>query len=66
MDDTPQPLENIDFKNVIRDAKNYIEELAKEDGYNHESCDCEHFMYETVMKTVYGNNIFKWINKKLQ
>lgn len=63
--DTPKPLENIDFKHIIRDAKSYIEELAKEDGCNHEDCDCEHYMFENVMKTVYGKDIFKWINKQL-
>ena len=63
--ETPKPLESIDFKRITDDAKDYIDNLAKKDGCHHEDCDCEHYMFENVMKTVYGKDIFKWINKRL-
>ena len=64
MKDMPKPLDNIDFKNIILHATNYIENLVEEDGCHHEDCDCKYFMFETVMTTVYGKDIFDWINKQ--
>lgn len=51
----PIPLENPDFTKLIDLAKEYIET-----GYVN---DMEHWCYEILMQTIYGDKIFGWINK---
>lgn len=60
---TPQPLpeSEIDITSIIKFVKDVVKEL--EDGRDDE--DIPQWAYETIMKAVYGNDIFKWINKQL-
>lgn len=59
-DIVPEPVENPDWAGVISLAKKTIENVNN-NGYLGK--DMEHYAYEEVMKAVYGNNIFDWINK---
>jgi hypothetical protein len=55
----PKPLENIEWDTLVEFLNGYLEELPK--GNDNE--DDPHYIYENVLKLVYGNNIFKFINK---
>lgn len=61
LDSIPKPLNDINIDAIKNIAKEELEYLTK-NGKN--SKDIDHFMYETVMKTVYGNDIFNYINSK--
>jgi hypothetical protein len=60
--DPPDPLasEDVNISNLRTHVENYIK-------YIHEQgCppkDAEHFMFEAVMTTFYGNDIWSWLNK---
>ena len=58
----PWPLasEDVNISNIRNHAKNYLESIYKN------GCppkDAEHFMFESVMTTFYGNDVWNWINK---
>ena len=57
----PKPLEGIDWRPVIDAAKDYLEFCASEDW--HDDTDDAMFMFENVMQTIYGKNIWDWINE---
>ena|SRR5579859_2002368 len=57
----PKPPEDIDWSAVTKLAKDHIEQIAN--GKYHEDNDDKQWFYETVMTTVYGKNVFDWINK---
>lgn len=62
LDSTPKPLENINVDAIKKIAQEELEYVT-ENGEN--SKDIEQWMYEAVMKSVYGDNIFKYINSKM-
>jgi len=59
----PKPLkkENMKFDEVIKLAKENINEIAK--GEDQDS-DTKHYIYEEVMEAVFGENVWEWINSK--
>lgn len=61
LDSIPKPLNDINIDAIKNIAKEELEYLTK-NGEN--SKDIDNFMYETVMKTVYGNDVFNYINSK--
>ena len=46
------------LKNIL---KNYVENIIKNKEYPDD--DINHYIYETVLETFYGNNIFEKLNK---
>ena len=54
----PAAVENPDWTEVIRQAKEYAENHAK----HKTDSDDEHYMFEEVMKAVFGANYFDWHN----
>lgn len=52
----PVPIENPDFSGVIKLAKDIIE--------GEESEDDPEYMYEAVMKAIYGPDVFKYTQSK--
>jgi hypothetical protein len=56
----PKPIENIDFSNIKNMAIEEIDHIIK---HGENSKDIQQYMYEAVMNTVYGQDIFKFINK---
>lgn len=52
--------EDVNISNLRTQAEEYIENVHKQ------GCppkDAEHFIFEAVMTTFYGNDIWSWINK---
>lgn len=62
LNDIPQPLDNIDYSDVYASAVEYITELSES---GREPKDAVHYMYETVMETIYGPGVWDYINKIL-
>ena len=58
----PKPLEDINIDAIKKIAQEELEYITK-NGVN--SKDIEHWMYETVMISVYGDDIFDYLNSKM-
>ncbi len=56
----PVILKNPNFLNLQRMTEDYIKDIVNSTYCEDENFD--HYMYEEVMKTFYGKNIFNWIN----
>lgn len=59
----PQPLDyhKVDLINIIKSCEDYMKYLHS-DEY-HEDNDYPQYMFEDMMKAVYGKDIFKYIRK---
>lgn len=55
----PQPVENPDFVSLTKMTNDILLDIYKQE-YNNE--DNQHYIYEATLETIYGKNIFKWIN----
>jgi hypothetical protein len=56
----PKVLKNIDWSDVIETTEDIIEEMWA--GTWHDYNDDKDYVYESVMKAIYGNDIFNKIN----
>lgn len=56
----PEPLPGIHFTDVIKIAKQHIQDIANNDIDD----DMPHYIYEGVMEAIYGKKIWGWINKR--
>lgn len=56
----PSVLPVIDWSGVINQAKSITKTVA--DGKHIDDNDDAHYLYEEVMKAVYGKDYFKWFN----
>lgn len=56
----PKKLAKIDFTALEKICQDYIDYCAS-DEY-HEDNDYEHYIYETALETVFGEDIWKFIN----
>jgi hypothetical protein len=55
----PKPLEKIDWNNLIKYCEDYLQNLAKR-----EQCkDIDHYTCEKVLETIYGDNVWDFINQ---
>lgn len=61
---TPQPLPNPDFAELIKACKEYIEVLDDEEI--HEDSDDNHYIFEAALEAVFGADVWKWINAKVK
>jgi hypothetical protein len=57
----PKVLENIDLKGLIAECEGYLDEV--ETGYVDD--DTIHYIFEKVMTTLYGNNVFRYEDGKI-
>ena len=57
----PRLLENPDLKNLRDICQEYIDKLD-EDGHSHD--DIDHYIFEEAMKTMFGTDVFDWINSQ--
>ena len=60
----PQQLENIDLTALKEICQDYIDSFDATDYCDDN--DFEHYIYETAMTTIYGKDIWKYINEKLK
>jgi len=58
----PKPIEAPDFSAIVRGAKSYVTSCAEPHFYD-EDGDSADYMFEEVLKAVYGPKVFDWINK---
>jgi SOS response regulatory protein OraA/RecX len=56
----PQPLEKPNFDELIEICNNILKEIY-EHRYNKD--DNQYYIYETVLKVIYGKKIFNWIEE---
>lgn len=55
----PKPLKVIDFNGLIKYCEDYLQSLAER-----ERCkDVDHYTYEKVLETIYGEDVWKFINQ---
>ena len=57
-------LNEINWSNVIDLAQGEVDVVASGD-YFEDSDDTSHFIYEEVMKAIFGDDYFEWMNKHL-
>lgn len=61
----PKPLENINIDQLITACEEHIEHI--EDIINKEEYDdADHYIYETVMDCIYGEDVWDWINNQTE
>ena len=56
----PEFVANIDWSKVLKYVKDEIEFIG---AYGFEHKDFEHELFETVIETIYGKDVWKWWNK---
>ena len=56
----PAKKENIDWTDVIASAEALLNKVAEDQGCGED--DKEHYIMEAVMKVVYDEGYFKWVN----
>lgn len=61
-DEKPIQLKNINVKPLKEICQNYINDLEK-NAYVDE--DYEHYIFEIAMECIFGEDVWKWINKKV-
>lgn len=59
----PQIKDNIDWVPVKVFASSIINDIA--DGSYHEDDDNEQYLYETVIESIYGKEIWDWMNERI-
>lgn len=59
--DVPQQLENIDITALKRLCQEHIDDF----NTGNEDDDDEHYIYEAAMEAVFGKNVWKWINSRV-
>lgn len=57
----PLPLHTINWNRILNVAEDRMTSIAGSFGNCYE--DAKQYMYEEVMKTIYGADVFEWINK---
>ena len=57
----PVPKPNPDFKELINACRSHISDIARTE---HDD-DTEHYIYEAAIEAVYGDEVWKWINKRI-
>lgn len=55
----PTALKSPDMSDVVIMAKEYIETLKRGEGVDD---DFEHYLFECVMESVYGEIVWTWVN----
>lgn len=64
----PKVLDKINWEPVIDICESYVKNVRKEVqelGYYCDDDDYGHYIYETVLKAVFGNEFFNWFNRQL-
>jgi hypothetical protein len=62
-EEIPEPLASVDYSNIYNMCTMYIYDLHQ---YGEESKDFEHYLFECALETIYGKDIWFWINEKLR
>lgn len=56
----PTPVHAPDFTSLIKMAEEEVEKIAREEYMDE---DFIHYVFEEVMKIIFGNDFFDWFNK---
>mgnify|MGYP001218571265 CR=1 FL=1 len=57
---SPKIKEKIDFKPLIKICEEYIKCLKEGEYFK----DADHYIFETALECIFGENIWKWINNR--
>jgi hypothetical protein len=60
----PKRLDTIDVEKIITICQDYIDFVDSDDF--HEDNDYHHYISETAIKAVFGPDVWKFINDKMQ
>jgi hypothetical protein len=58
----PHPVMNIILQPLVNICSSHIDEVMN----NNEDDDMEHYIYEVAMETIYGKDIFDFINRVIR
>ena len=58
----PKQLEGFDLGPLMKICSDYIDYIATD---WHGDNDWDHYIYETAIETMYGKDVWDWINKKM-
>lgn len=58
----PKIVDHPTFDKLQKCCESYIQEIMDKGGVDSNS---DHYIFECAMEAYYGNDIFKWINKKV-
>lgn len=61
----PSPLHTINWTRILNVTEDRMTTIAEGFGSRNEE-DVKQFLYEEVMKTIYGADVFEWINKNTE
>lgn len=54
---------DIDLEPLKKICQQYMDFVDNDEEY-HEDNDFKHYIFETAMQTLYGENVWDWINKR--
>ena len=60
----PKPLATIDWSSVQQMVTKHIDNLAKPEDEREREKDLDHYTYEAAVETVFGRDVWKWINSR--
>lgn len=55
------PMDNIDWTALLALCKDYVDYSISDDY--HEDNDYKHYIFETALETIYGEDVFKKLNQ---
>ena len=61
----PKQLETVDLQKLIEICQDYINFIDNDEKY-HEDNDYDHYIFEVAMETVFGKDVWKFINGRRQ
>jgi hypothetical protein len=52
----------VDLSKIVATCESYLDEVEERGAVD---SDLTHYLFEEVMRALYGDNVFKWINSRL-
>jgi hypothetical protein len=59
----PKQLEQINLDELIKICQEYIDFIDNDEEY-YEDNDFDQYIFEKAMETIFGENVFEYINKR--
>lgn len=63
--ENPEIKKDIDLEKVLEACKEYIDFLDSEDYHEDGIDNYEHNIFEKSLEAIYGEDVFDWVNEKI-
>lgn len=59
----PKKLKNIDLSKLIEICESYIEFIDNDKEYTEDN-DFDHYIFETALEAIYGDDVWEFVNNR--